>query len=143
MSGNVLPPFGPSPGPRVGDVQVLASYARDEVAGHSRRLHVEAGVLHVDVLEVLALRLAPRTVLVRRDVSEEAQALRLELGRALTTSGSACLDECSLLGVPVALQVVGLRLSEWDLWGDDIDDAFEVLRSIAAGEAPRRLGRNR
>lgn len=143
MNGTILPPFGPSPGPRVSDAQVLASFARDEAAGHSRRLHVEADVLHVDVLEVLALRLTPRTVLVRGDLSEEARALRLELGRALTASGLVCLDECSLLGVPVALQVVGLRLSEWDLWGDDLDDAFEVLRSIAAGEAPRRLGRHR
>ncbi|MGI8937567.1 MAG: hypothetical protein ACR2JF_05000 [Iamia sp.] len=124
----------------MGDAQVLASFARDEVAGHSRRLHVEADVLLVDVLEVLALRLTPRTVLVRRDLSEEARAFWPELERALAASGSVCLDECSLLGVPVALQVVGLRLSEWDLWGDDIDDAFAVLRSIATGDASGPVG---
>jgi hypothetical protein len=29
----------------------------------------------------------------------------------------------------VALQLFGLRLSSWDLWGDDIDAAFAALRA--------------
>ncbi|MDE0805753.1 MAG: hypothetical protein OSA99_20815, partial [Acidimicrobiales bacterium] len=69
---DVLPPFGPAPGPPASDRQVVAAFARNEPAGHSQRLHVEGDVLHVDVLVIGALRLAPRTVLVRVDGPEEA-----------------------------------------------------------------------
>ncbi len=69
----------------------------------------------------------------RVDVSDEAAPLLPIMEAALTEGGLDRLDESTLLGVPVALQLVGLRLSEWDLWGDDIDAAFAALRTIARG----------
>ena len=52
---------------------------------------------------------------------------------AVREAGMVLLDERTLLATPVALQRLGLRISEWDLWGDDIDEAFARLREIAVG----------
>lgn len=134
MSDQILPPFGPAPGPEVRDADVLAAFAAARVSGHSRRLHVENDVLYADVMAIVSLRLSRTTLLVRTDLPEDVAEYRPALELALTGAGLSCLDEQTLLGIPVALQMVGLRLSEWDLWGDDIDHAFERLRSIAVGE---------
>ncbi len=129
----LLPPFIEPTGPRVPDAAVVQAFARAEPAGHSARLHTEGSGLLADRVEVVALRLAPGAVIVRVDVSDEAAPLLPMIEAALTEGGLERLDESTLLGVPVALQLVGLRLSEWDLWGDDIDGAFAALRTIARG----------
>lgn len=107
-----------------------------ERAAHSRRLHVEGAALYLDRSFVLALRLTRGVVLVRTDLAPEESPPLGDLAKALTRAGLRCLDEATRLGVPVALQLVGLRLSEWDLWGADLDDAFRALRSAAVGDAP-------
>jgi hypothetical protein len=45
------------------------------------------------------------------------------------------LDSETLLGVPVGIQLAGLRLSSWDLWGTDLDEAFAALRRAATGDS--------
>lgn len=136
----MLPPFGKPPGHRVPDADVLMAYAHDDVAGYSARLHVEGAVLYIDALFVAALRLTPGTVLVRRDVPDDVRAMVPRIEAALEVAGMAPLDENTLLGVPVALQMVGIRLSDWDLWGADIDVAFAALRAIATGDLPPAAG---
>jgi len=128
------PPFSQPTGPRVPDAAVVDAFARGEATGHSSRLHAEADVLLVDRADAVALRLVPRALLVRVDGTEAAVTIVPVVEQALTDAGLERLDERTLLGVPVALQLVGVRLSEWDLWGDDIDVAFAALRAIAAGE---------
>jgi len=128
------PPFSQPTGPRVPDAAVVDAFARGEATGHSPRLHAEADVLLVDRADAVALRLVPRALLVRVDGTEAAATIVPVVEQALTDAGLERLDERTLLGVPVALQLVGVRLSEWDLWGDDIDVAFAALRAIAAGE---------
>lgn len=130
----LLTPFAQPTGPLVSDAVVVQTFARGEPTGHSRRLHAEANVLLVDRTDAVALRLAPRALLVRVDGTAEAATIVRGVEEALTAAGLARLDESTLLGVPVALQLVGLRLSEWDLWGDDLDLAFAELRAVAAGE---------
>ncbi|MBA3286968.1 MAG: hypothetical protein H0U21_02935 [Acidimicrobiia bacterium] len=134
VAEGLLPPFAEPTGPRVSDAVVVSTFARQEPTGYSRRLHAEANVLLVDRVEAVALRLTPRALLVRVDGTDEAATIVPVVEHALTTAGLRRLDERTLLGVPVALQLVGLRLSEWDLWGADIDAAFRALRAIAAGE---------
>lgn len=128
------PPFTQPSGPRVPDAVVVTEFARGEPCGHSLRLHAEANVLFADRADAVALRLVPRALLVRVDGTEETATIVPVVEQALTDAGLERLDERTLLGVPVALQLVGLRLSEWDLWGDDIDVAFAALRAVAAGE---------
>ncbi len=130
----LLPPFAQPTGPRVTDASVVRAFARSETTGHSRRLHTEATVLLADRADAVALRLAPGAVLVRADAPPHAATVVPVVEQALTAAGLARIDERTLLGVPVALQLDGLRLSEWDLWGDDIDAAFAALRAVAAGD---------
>jgi len=130
----LLPPFAQPTGPRRPDAAVVDAFARAEPTGHSLRLHAEATVLLVDRADAVALRLVPRAVLVRADPPPKVATILPVVEEALAAAGLVRLDECTLLGVPVALQLVGLRLSEWDLWGHDIEIAFAALRAVAAGD---------
>jgi len=133
VAEGLRPPFAQPTGPRVSDAAVVRSFARAEPTGHSPRLHAEGNVLLADRADAVALRLEPRALLVRVDGTEETATVVPVVEQALGAAGLVRLDERTLLGVPVALQLVGLRLSEWDLWGDDIDAAFAALRTVATG----------
>lgn len=80
------------------------------------------------------LRLSADVVMVRVDLPEEVADVQPLVEAALEAEALVCLDEATKLGLPVALQVLGLRLSTWDVWGRDLDDVFEVLRRTAIGE---------
>jgi len=54
---------------------------------------------------------------------------------AVQGAGYILCDENTLFAMPVAIQVLGLTYSEWDLWGMDLDQAFASLRVAAVGEA--------
>jgi len=96
--------------------------------------HIEGPTLYVARTDAVALRLDHSSVLVRRDLPEDTAHVQPDVRDALRSADLELLDEDTLLGVAVALQVLGLRLSTWDLWGDDIDVAFAVLRVAAVGE---------
>lgn len=132
----MVPPFAGPTGPAVDDAAVLRAFARDEAAGHSPRFHVERPTLLVGRDVAAAMRIGPRTVLVRHDLPESLLAAREAVGRALNGEGMECFDEDTLLATPVALQALGLRVSSWDLWGDDIDVAFATLRACCIAEQP-------
>ena len=134
------PPYGAAPGPLVEDEAVLEAYARNggEV-GHSSLLHVEGASLVADGDVAAGLWIAENVLLVRVDLPEDLLHVRASLARALEAAGLQCLDEESLLAGPVALQVLGFRLSTWDLWGNDIEVAFEALRRAAVGDQAVRL----
>lgn len=130
-----LPPFAEPAGPRVDDVAVLAAFAEDaREIGHSAHFHVEGPTLLAAGDAPVALRIGRATVLVRLDLPDDLAWVRGPIEAALTVTAMACLDADTLLAAPVALQVLGLRLSNWDLWGTDIDDAFAALREGAVGE---------
>jgi hypothetical protein len=130
------PPYGAAPGPLVDDATVLAAFAGGDEgeAGHSRLLHVEGPALMADGDLAAGLRIGPQVVLVRIDLPEDLAGVGSALGGALAAEGLECLDQDSLLAGPVALQVLGLRLSSWDLWGTDLDGAFDALRRGAVGD---------
>ncbi len=129
-----LPPYGSASGLFVDDATVVAAYARNEPECHSVRLHVEGPTLVVDSDVAAGLRLGPDVVLVRVDLPDELVDVRPALEQALAAESLRCVDEQSLLALPVALQVLGLRLSSWDLWGTDVDVAFAALRRGAVGD---------
>ena len=112
---------------------LLERFARGATAAHSRSLHIEDDVLLVDLTAVLSLRLGPRIFLLRADAQEAVGTFVSPTEHAVREAGMVLLDERTLLATPVALQRLGLRISEWDLWGDDIDEAFARLREIAVG----------
>ena len=117
------------------DGAVLTAFAGGLPSGRSASFGIEGPVLMVDGDVPAALRLDARTVLHRRDLPDDVAWARPPVGEALRAAGYSLLDESTLFATPVALQVLGLTFSEWDLWGFDLDKAFGTLRLAAAGEA--------
>lgn len=134
MSEGLRPPFVEPDGVPASDEDVLAAFASGRSGCYSRGLHLEGPALIADRAVVTGLRIGPASVLVRTDPPDDLAPARARLEDALTTAGMRMLDEETLWATPVALQVLGLRLSSWDLWGHDLDTAFAELRSAAAGE---------
>lgn len=129
----IRPPFGAAPGPLETDHAVIRAFAEGGRAGHSRDFYAEGRVLLADGDQAVALLVEPGTVLVRVDLTEDLLERRGTVEAELRAAGLSFLDGDTLWGVPVALQLAGLRLSSWDLWGTDLDDAFAAVRRTAAG----------
>ncbi|HEX2274623.1 MAG TPA: hypothetical protein VHG90_12190 [Acidimicrobiales bacterium] len=136
------PPYVDPTGPRADDDGVVRAFLRADVAPHSERLHVEGPVLLADRDVPLVLRLSPtgggeagpaRAVLVRLDLPEDLLPLRQAVEAVLEAEGLMLLDHDSQLAIAVGVQLVAARMSSWDLWGTDIDDAFADLRAAAVG----------
>lgn len=130
----LLPPFVEPFGPKVDDFTVVRAFARAEPSGYSDRFHAEGPALLADREVPAALRVSTEAFLVRLDLPDGMDAIRPIVETGLGAEGMMLLDSESVLGIPVALQFVGLRLSSWDLWGRDLDLAFAALRVAAAGE---------
>lgn len=113
---------------------------RREPTGYSALFHAEGAVLLACGDVPIALHIGPEVVLVRTDLPDGMEPLRASVEQVFAASHLALLDTETLLAVPVALQMVGLRLSSWDLWGADIDEAFAALRAIAVSEPPDVIG---
>lgn len=119
---------------------MLEAYAQALYAGHSDRFHVEGPALLVDRIDVAALRVGPRTVLVRIDLPAEQVDAKPLVEEALRHRGMSRQDEDTLLAAPVAIQVLGLRLSSWDLWGAEVGEAMTDLRLAASSDEVRPIG---
>ncbi|MGH9190291.1 MAG: hypothetical protein ACRD0Q_09710 [Acidimicrobiales bacterium] len=113
---------------------MVTAWLTGAIAPHSERLHVEESVLLVDRDVTLGLRMSARSVLVRLDLPDGATPVRETVERVLGAQGLELLDNDNQLALAVAIQMVALRMSSWDLWGADIDVAFADLRSAAVGD---------
>lgn len=133
MSDWPLPPYFEPRGPLGDDAAVVAAFLRSAPAPHSERLHIEGAVLRADREVAISLRLGPRTVLVRLDLPDDLAVVRESVEAALDAEGLNLVDHDTSLAVPVATMMVSLRVSVWDLWGADIDQAFADLRREAVG----------
>ena len=137
MDGGILPPFGAPGGTPADDETVLVDFLGGDRASadhHSELFHVEGTVLMAQGDVACAIRLGATSVLLRLDLPDELEAVKPAVERAMVGLGMAKLDEETKLGPAVAIQLLGLRLSTWDLWGSDIDAAFADLRTAAAGD---------
>lgn len=129
-----MPPYVDPDGVHGSDAQALAAFAEGGAPCFSAMFHVEGPALLADRAVAAALRLGPQTILVRTDPPEELEAARTQVENTLARAGFSRLDEETLWATPVALQVLGLRLSTWDLWGRNLDQAFDDLRQAALGD---------
>ncbi len=132
----MLPPLVEPGGPRRTDVELVRGFVRGEPAGASPSLHIEGGLLVGGSSIPLAVRIGERSVLTRRDVPEEVLPLRTLTEEVLVTEGLSLLDEDTPLGIPAGIQLAGLRVATWDLWGVDIDQAYVYLRQAVVGSDP-------
>lgn len=129
-----LPPYNEPTGPAGDDTDVARAFVRSEPAPHSELLHVEGPILRAHGDDGIALRIGPATVLLRVDMMDDDMGpVRQAIERVLADEGLVLQDEETPLALPVATQMVSNRLSTWDLWGRDIDEAFADLRTAAVG----------
>lgn len=117
------------------DQAVLAAFASCQPRGRSPSFAIEGPVLMVDGDVPAALRLDRRTVLLRGDLPDDVMWARPVVAEVFRSAGYQLFDENTLFAMPVAIQVLGLTYSEFDLWGLDMDEAFAALRVAALGEA--------
>jgi len=122
-------------GPAKEDEAVLAAFAAGLPSERSASFSIEGPVLMVDGDVPAALRLDPRSVLLRQDLPEDVMWAKDKVAGAVEGAGYLLCDENTLFATPVAIQALALTYSEWDLWGQDLDEAFEALRVAALGEA--------
>ncbi len=130
----MLPPFGEPAGPAYEDDEaLLRAFAGRETTGHSENYHIEGATLMAGGDAAAALWIGPDTVLVRADLPSRLEDRRPPIDAALSSEGLDLLDANTLLAAPIAIQVLGLRISSWDLWGRDLEQSFAELRLAAAG----------
>jgi len=133
----MLPPYGEPSGTLGDDSSVLGDFLdRDQAKAdhHSALFHVEGKVLMAQAEMACAIRMGPASVLLRLDLPDDLLAVRPMVEAAMAEAGMTKLDDETKLGPAVAIQLLGLRLSTWDLWGTDIDTAFAELRTAATGD---------
>jgi hypothetical protein len=132
----MLPPLAEPGGPRRTDVELVGDFVRGEPEGASPTLHIEGDVLVGGSSIPLAVRIGELSVLARRDVPEAVLPLRMLAEEVLGAEGLSLLDEDTPLGIPAGIQLAGLRVATWDLWGVDIDQAYAYLRQAVVGSDP-------
>jgi hypothetical protein len=128
-----LPPYVEPRGPLADDESVVRAYASNELPPYSERFHVEGPVLLAGRDMPIALRIGPRSFLIQHELSDELAKARDVVQDVFESEGLSLLDEETLYGPAVGVQMVGLRYPTWDLWGADIDQGFADLRVAAAG----------
>jgi hypothetical protein len=119
---------------------VARAWLREEPAPHSEALHVEGPVLLVERDMALGLRLSMRTVLVRIDLPDSTAPARQAVEEVLVQEGLVLVEGDSSLALAVAIQMVAMRMSSWDLWGIDPDMARTALEEAAAGGPSNLIG---
>lgn len=130
----MLPPFGEPAGPAHDDDEaLLRAFAGRASTGHSDRYHIEGAALMAGGDAAAALWIGPDTLLVRADLPRALEDRRGPIEAVLRAEGYDLLDADTLFAAPIAIQVLGLRVSSWDLWGRELERAFSELRAAAAG----------
>lgn len=134
MSDWPLPPLIEPHGPAADDEEVVRAFLRgDAQPPHSGLFHIEGPVLMAGRDMATSLRTGPRSFLINHDMYGDMAKAKELVETVFRSEGLSVLDEDTLYGPAVGVQMVGLRYSTWDLWGADIDQAFADLRVAAAG----------
>jgi hypothetical protein len=119
--------------------ELLSGFLQGDQAGVAGEWRIE-GALLLGRETSLAIRLSG-AALVRHDLppGAEADQLRQPLETALQKAGMRFIEERTVLGHVVGIEVSSLRGAEWDLWGVDPDTAHAALRARALGEVAERV----
>lgn len=119
-NASLRPPFAAPRGPTRSDEELAHEFARGARSGYSPRLHIEGDVLVLDRISPVAVRLGEAGMLIRTDLSPPVEI-----------APGQVVDDDPLLATAVALQVLGLPASSWQLHGVDPDAATEALLAAA------------
>lgn len=138
-----LPPLdgGPMPGaPRVPPApprELLDAFVQGDPGSSAAGWRIEGPMLVGGDIP-LAIRVAEAT-LVRVELADEFAALVAELERALGDAGLSRIEERTVLGHVIAIEMAGMRGSEWDLWAPSAQAGHEALKRQALGELADRI----
>ena len=128
-----LPPYIEPRGPLADDESVIRAFVYSELPPYSERFHVEGPVLLAGRDMPVALRIGARSFLIHHELAGDFATAKDVVEEVFGAEGLTLLDEETLYGPAVGVQMVGLRYPTWDLWGADLDQAFADLRVAAAG----------
>lgn len=142
-----LPPLGDS-----GDVQMpetpkgslaslrelLDAFLKGEPRSASTAGWRLEGPLLVGREAPLAIRVA-EAVLVRAELADELGDMIGALEQALRGAGLSRIEERTVLGHVIGIEVAGIRGSEWDLWATDAEAGHDALKRRALGEVAEHI----
>ena len=135
MPGSVLPPYGEPTGPRLALEDLIDTFLSGARTGSSEEAHIEDAQLLAHRMTVLAVRIAPRVLLVR-DRVPDADGEKAALEKFLTHRGLHNVEPDARLGDIAAIQTTDIRGLVWDLWGEDPATAHrELERAVLADDA--------
>lgn len=143
MTSDVPPPYGssdspdPPPGTDGSPLALLGAYLDGTRAGAVDPWRIEGRVLVGRGLP-LAIRLS-EAVLILHEVPEDLADLTEPLERALTEAGLHRVEERTVLGHVVGIEVAGVRGVEWDLWAAEAERGHEDLKAEALGDVAERI----
>lgn len=139
MPEDVPPPDDPTTAgtrpdnPGTSPQQLLTAFVGGEPAGSAGDWRIE-GPLLTGRETPLAIRVAADAVLVRAELPEDFTNLLAVLEQALGDAGLSRIEERTVLGHVIGIEVAGLRGSEWDLWATDAQTGHDALKQRALGE---------
>ncbi len=135
----MLPPYARPLGPELPLPELLESFLAGADDGFSAEAHVEGPQLLVARMIPVAVRLGPRSLLVRADTPEEAVATKAAIEFLLASSGLRKVEPKAALGDVAAIQITAVRGGEWDLWGEEAGPAHRDLERAVLGDDEHAL----
>lgn len=112
--------------------ELLTAFVNGEPADSAGVWRIE-GPLLTGRETPLAIRVA-EAVLVRTELPGGFTDLLAVLEQALGDAGLSRIEERTVLGHVIGIEVAGVRGSEWDLWATDAETGHEALKQRALGE---------
>lgn len=127
----------PQDRPETSPQELLTAFVSGEPAGSRGAWRIEGPLLMGREIP-LAIRVAD-AVLVRAELPEDFTDLLGVLEQALGDAGLNRIEERTVLGHVIGIEVAGLRGSEWDLWATDAETGHEALKQRALGEIAEHI----
>ncbi len=127
----------PQDHPGTSPQELLAAFVNGESAGSTGVWRTE-GPLLTGRETPLAIRVA-EAVLVRTELPGGFTDLLAVLEQALGDAGLTRIEERTVLGHVIGIEVAGVRGSEWDLWATDAATGHEALKQRTLGEIAEHI----
>lgn len=118
--------------------ELLAAFVRGEQGRAATGWRIEGPVL-VGGATSLAIRLSSDAVLVRAELPDELAEQTAQVAEALTEAGLHHIEERTVLGHVIGIEVAGIRGSEWDLWATEAAVGHTALKERALGDIAERI----
>lgn len=117
--------------------ELLDAFLQGEPSVSAAAWRIEGPVL-IGGNAPLGIRVA-EAVLVRAELPDEFAGMIAGLEQALEDAGLSRIEERTVLGHVIGIELAGIRGSEWDLWASDAQTGHNALKRQALGELADRI----